>query len=178
MKKDYLDEMMRAFYKEFGGSTKEELANFKRLPEGKKLLFLQEKLEMKSPDEKLDFMRKVMKPAASVEQGKILRRLARTDAAFTWGFPNYKPTLVLPSEKALLQAYPFVSDRALVTALTLGFNKFVNHRREKEFEEQDRKNLATTGTTAALRIAQDKSLQKRDADRLEKYKRRLVQELG
>jgi hypothetical protein len=143
------------------GPTEEEIASFKK------------ELDGLSEEEKVSFVKKLqekLQEESAVRTGKRLRMFA---------YGSKEICLPTPSDKAIFRAYPLVSENFFVTLLTLGFNTVVNKRREKEFEEKDKNDFAATGTTAALRIDQDKGLQKRDKEFIEmlKYQETVEQEL-
>src|SRR3990172_3862070 len=93
-----------------------------------------------------DFLKKEREDMA-VKKSKRLREEAYDQLSFA----------IVPSPVyvAISRVYPHVSDGVIATFLTLGFNYAVNKSREKEFEERDRQEFRKTGTTDALRIAED-----------------------
>jgi hypothetical protein len=103
---------------------------------------LRAKLAAMSEEDRASFMKRFTEDEL-LQFSKELRSYARAELSVRVSSPR---------ALAIRDAYPFVPEDFFTTALTFGFNMAVNNRREKKFEEKDKKDFAATGTTAALKI--------------------------
>lgn len=95
--------------------------------------------------------------AAAVKKSYMFRLLSKA---------NKTIAITCPSDETMFKEYPIAPVGFFATVLTFGFNNIINEQREKEFQKRDREEYLATGTTAAIRISTDKTLEKLDQQHL------------